>query len=149
MSEITIGSARTTERVQRSPRFLILALAAAAAVGYLIYTATIGTSYYYFTVGELVAKGPAAYGEQVKVSGKVAPGSPQYADGGLLTFTAQGQGKTIKVVHDGVVPDIFKDDVEVVVTGQYGSDNVLVADELLAKCPSKFESAPVAQASTQ
>jgi cytochrome c-type biogenesis protein CcmE len=40
------------------------------------------------------------------------------------------------------VPDIFKDNVEVVVEGVYDRDGVFAADTLLAKCPSKFESKP-------
>jgi cytochrome c-type biogenesis protein CcmE len=46
---------------------------------------------------------------------------------------------TVTVRYEGVVPDTFKDDAEVIVTGTLGSDGVFQASDLLAKCPSKYE----------
>lgn len=49
-------------------------------------------------------------------------------------------GKTITVRYSGVVPDTFKDDAEVIVTGKLQPGGELfIASELLAKCPSKYE----------
>ncbi|MDQ3328969.1 MAG: cytochrome c maturation protein CcmE, partial [Chloroflexota bacterium] len=59
-----------------------------------------------------------------------------------ITFTAADDTGRVQVTYGGVVPDIFKDNVEVVLEGSYGSDRVFNADTLLAKCPSKFESDP-------
>jgi cytochrome c-type biogenesis protein CcmE len=43
-------------------------------------------------------------------------------------------------------PDMFKDGAEVVVEGRLGTDAVFVADNVLAKCPSKFEAQATEQA---
>jgi cytochrome c-type biogenesis protein CcmE len=40
----------------------------------------------------------------------------------------------------GPVPDIFGEEVQVVVEGKVGPDGTFQASTLLAKCPSKFES---------
>lgn len=44
-------------------------------------------------------------------------------------------------------PDMFKDGAEVVVEGRMGPDAVFVADNVMAKCPSKFEAKQAQQAS--
>jgi cytochrome c-type biogenesis protein CcmE len=43
------------------------------------------------------------------------------------------------VYKGGPVPDIFGEQVEVVVEGKYLPDGTFAAETLLAKCPSKFE----------
>lgn len=48
--------------------------------------------------------------------------------------------RTITVRYTGVVPDTFKDKAEVIVGGKLAPDgSVFMADELVAKCPSKYE----------
>ena len=47
--------------------------------------------------------------------------------------------QTMKVVYNKIVPDTFKDEAQVVVTGTY-TNGVFSANEMLAKCPSKYSS---------
>ncbi|MBA2362244.1 MAG: cytochrome c maturation protein CcmE [Chloroflexia bacterium] len=129
------------EGTRRSYRFPILGAIALAAVGFLVFRSTSATSVYYLSVSEMLAQGNAARGEQVRVAGKVVPGTIQRT-AETLTFTAADDTGRVRVTYGGVVPDIFKDNVEVVLEGSYGSDQVFNADTLLAKCPSKFESDP-------
>lgn len=127
----------------RGSRFLILALIAAGAVAFLVFKGMSGSTVYYLQVSELLNRGPAVQGQQVRVAGKVVPGSIQ-REGTVLRFAASDGTGQVPVVYDGVVPDIFKDDVEVVVEGQYTPSGGFQATTLLAKCPSKFESQPMA-----
>ncbi len=129
------------EGTRRSYRFPILALIAVAAVGFLIYRSTSATSAYYLEVSDLLGQGQDAYGQRVRVMGKVKPGTIQRS-AETLRFTAQDQTGELKVAYNGIVPDIFKDEVDVVLEGSYGRDGVFAADVLLAKCPSKFEAEP-------
>ena len=112
----------------------------AAAVAYLVLTGLQTTAVYYLTVGELRANG--AVGKQVRLAGQVAPGSVEKLQGGLaLRFVVQDESGTLPVVYrGGPVPDIFAEDVQVVVEGKVQPDGTFAADTLLAKCPSKFES---------
>ncbi|NIV47932.1 MAG: hypothetical protein GWN46_14570, partial [Gammaproteobacteria bacterium] len=48
---------------------------------------------------------------------------------------------TLAVHYHGIIPDTFVDGADVVVEGQLQSDGVFSAHTLLAKCPSKYESA--------
>ena len=50
-------------------------------------------------------------------------------------------GATVPVVYHGVIPDTFVDDAAVVVEGRLQDDGAFTAHTLLAKCPSKYESA--------
>ena len=117
------------------------------AVGYLVLTGLQTTAVYYFTVGELTSQANAV-NRPVRVAGNVAPGSVERLDGGLaLRFVVEdGSGSFPVVYRGGPVPDIFGEEVQVVVEGKYTPEGTLVASTLLAKCPSKFETGADADA---
>ncbi|HEX2172856.1 MAG TPA: cytochrome c maturation protein CcmE [Dehalococcoidia bacterium] len=120
-------------------KFLVVGLVVALAIGYLIFTAIGQASVYYLTVSELRAQG-AVGGRPVRVSGDVVAGSIA-RDGTSLRFDISDGGGTLPVVYQGIVPDIFADNVQVVVEGRTQADGAFQANTLLAKCPSKFEAA--------
>ena len=109
----------------------------------LMYTTMGESMQYYKYVDEVMAEPAAWHGKKLQVHGHVVPGSrmmkPQSLD---YTFELHRNGKTIKAYYTGVVPDTFKDDAEVVLTGELGPDNSFHATEMTAKCPSKYEEAP-------
>lgn len=118
---------------------LVVCLAVGAA-GFLVYRAWQGSAIYYFTVTEIKAQGSSLYGKTVRVNGVVVPGSIVREEGSfLVTFTIAEGGETLSVTYNGVAPDTFKDDAEVVVEGRLSDSGVFQADTLLAKCPSKYE----------
>ena len=131
-----------------NPRFAIAGGVLVLAVGYLVLTGMQSTAVYYLTVGELSAQANPA-GRPVRVAGNVAPGTVEKLDGGLaLRFVVQdGSGSFPVVYKGGPVPDIFGEQVEVVVEGKLQPDGTFAADTLLAKCPSKFEDGQPAAAS--
>jgi cytochrome c-type biogenesis protein CcmE len=94
------------------------------------------------TVTELANSQDTVTGEQIRAGGNVVIGSIQRGDlGEGVRFEMTDGTSTLPVVYDGVVPDIFADHAEVIVTGTLRSDGVFEATELLTKCPSRFESA--------
>jgi len=104
---------------------------------------------YYLTVTELEAKEVSFVDKRIKLAGKVVPGSIRHLDGnrtvefqiwepltdGPKTFSSK---RTVR--YSGVVPDTFRDESDVVLEGKMQSSGTFVADHLLAKCPSKYES---------
>jgi cytochrome c-type biogenesis protein CcmE len=132
------------------PRLKILFAGGALVVGvaYLILTALQTSTVYYLTVGELLGKGASVYGQQLRVAGDVTPGSVSKEDAGLaIRFLVEdGTGRIPVYYRGGPVPDIFGEQVQVVVEGKYGADGTFVASTLLAKCPSKFETDGAADA---
>ncbi len=124
----------------RSARVIVAVLVVVAAIGYLIYTGFQSTTVYYLTVKELKAKGPSA--GAVRVAGVVQANSVEHSTSDpTVRFTIADDGGSLPVVYKGMVPDIFGPGIQVVVEGHYNTDGVFQANNLLAKCPSKFTAA--------
>ena len=121
-------------------KFVIAIMVIALTVSYLVYAGVKDTMVYYLTVEELKDRVPEVYDERVRVSGMVVAGTIERSMGEPLEFTISDGGETIDITYEGIIPDIFADDVEAVVEGVYTRDGVFVADTLLAKCPTKYES---------
>jgi len=121
-------------------KFIIAIVIITGALSYLVFSGVKDTMVYYFTIDELQAKVPDVYGERVRVSGTVVPGTIVKDNTGKLEFQLTDGNNKIDVKYSGIVPDVFADDVEAVVEGSYTQDNVFNADVLLAKCPTKYES---------
>lgn len=123
-------------------RWGLPAAVVAACVGYLIYSASGGSTEYYLTVSELRANAPAG---DVRVAGVVQDDVTR-SDGGLhVTFTENDGTASMPVDYKGTLPDIFKPGITVVVEGTLGDDGVFRARTLLAKCPSRFSTQPYTQ----
>jgi cytochrome c-type biogenesis protein CcmE len=150
-------------------KFLIGGLLIIAAVVYLIVSSTQANAQYFLTVEEMASK--ATDGRDVRVSGAVIGDSIQYDPQALtLSFTiadVPGDNKVIeaqgglaavlhaavidpnrprmKVVYSGPKPDLLRDEAQAIMTGHMGTDGVFYADELLLKCPTKYEEAVPSQ----
>ncbi len=77
----------------------------------------------------------------VQVKGKRIPGSERY-DSQQHTFNfkmTDGNGTKIQVVYEGVKPSNFEHAKEIVIIGRF-HNGIFEANELLVKCPSKYES---------
>ena len=123
-------------------RWGLPAAVVAACVGYLIYSASGGSTEYYLTVSELRANAPAG---DVRVAGVIQDDVTR-TDGGLhVTFTENDGTASMPVDYKGTLPDIFKPGITVVVEGTLGDDGVFRARTLLAKCPSRFSTQPYTQ----
>ena len=123
-------------------RWGLPAAVVAACVGYLIYSASGGTSVYYLTVSQLRAQSPAG---DVRVAG-VVQNDVQKSEGGMhVTFTEKDSTASLPVEYTGTLPDIFQPGITVVAEGKLGRDGVFHATALLAKCPSRFSTKPYTQ----
>jgi cytochrome c-type biogenesis protein CcmE len=123
-------------------KWSIPAVLVAGCVGYLIYSASGGTTEYYLTVSEL--RSHASTGD-VRVAG-VVEDDVQKTNGGLgVTFTEKDGTASMPVDYSGTLPDIFRPGITVVVEGRLGKDGVFHAQTLLAKCPSRFSTTPYTQ----
>ena len=145
-----------------------------AAVVYLIFSSTQASAEYFMTVDELKAEGTSAVNKSVRLSGAVLGDTIQY-DASTLTLTfevahvpgdnaeieAQGglavvlheavtdpSRERIKVQYEGVMPDLLRNEAQAIMTGKLGEDGVFYAEELLLKCPTKYEEAVPEQAAT-
>lgn len=135
-----VESPRPRRRRKLPLGFIIAGLAIAAAVAYLVIANTGASAEYYMTISQLRAC--ASCGAQtVRVAGIVASNSVVRDDKTqVIHFTITDSGAAMPVVYSGVVPDIFRPGIQVVVEGHLVS-GIFQAQNLLAKCPSKFQSA--------
>jgi cytochrome c-type biogenesis protein CcmE len=145
-----------------------------AAVVYLIISSPQASKEYFMTVNELNAEGSAAIQKSVRLSGAVIGSTIQY-DPATLTLTfdvahvpgdnneIEAQGGLaevlhaavidptrahIKVIYNGVKPDLLRNEAQAIMTGTLQADGMFHAEELLLKCPTRYEEALPEQAST-
>lgn len=137
MEEEQTGPARKRRRLPIS--FLLAGVAILGAVTYLVYANTQSNAVYYMTVAEL-QHCTTCLSQSVRVAGVVQPGSI-VQDSQQVQFVMADSGKSLHVVYNGILPDIFRPGITVVVEGRYSGSGPFQAQTLLAKCPSKFQSA--------
>jgi cytochrome c-type biogenesis protein CcmE len=101
---------------------------------------------YYRTVAELASLSPEARNQRMRVGGDVETGSIQRLPG-RVDFILKAEGKTLPVSYVGKdpLPDTFRDGAQALVEGRAMPDGRFVAEQLQAKCASKYEAAPAGQ----
>ena len=137
----------------------------------LVITSLKGNAQYYLTVDELVS-GKTGQTGNVRVSGVVLGDTIQYdpqtpdpviyrsqhprrqqgdrSDGRSGRSAAPGStnpdAARLQVIYNGVKPDLLKNEAQAIMTGSMGADGVFYAEELLFKCPSRYEDSLPGQA---
>jgi len=118
--------------------FVLAGIAIFGAIFYLIYANTQANAVYYLTVSEL-RHCTICTVQSVRVAGVVQDGSIVRDDQReLISFVMNDGKQSLPVAYTGVVPDIFRPGIQVVVEGHYSGQGPFQAQTLLAKCPSKF-----------
>ncbi len=96
---------------------------------------------YYISIKELQEHQTNYYDRGLRVKGKLVAGSHEPSATSLeRTFKISEEGYELDVRYNGLPPDTFKDGAEVVVEGTFMPAGYFVAQTLMAKCPSKYES---------
>ncbi len=122
-------------------KFAIAICVITLTISYLVYSGAKEAMVYYLSIEELVERVPQVHKARVRVSGVVVPDTIVEDDVGSIRFQITDSIETINVAYNGIVPDIFADEVEAVVEGIYTKEKMFEADTLLAKCPTKYEDA--------
>jgi cytochrome c-type biogenesis protein CcmE len=148
-------------------KFIVGGVLILAAVIYLIFSATKANAEYFMTVDELKAKSTNMTGQDVRVSGAVVGDTIQYdaktlalafdvaqvpgdqkevdAEGGLAAVlhaaVIDPNRARLQIIYNGPQPDLLKNEAQAIMTGHLDSNGVFHADELLLKCPTKYQEA--------
>lgn len=154
-------------------KFIVGGLLIVAAIVYLIMSSAQANAQYFMTIDEVGANGSDLQGRDLRVSGAVVGDSIQYDPQSLtLTFTVAhipGDNKEIEqagglaevlhlavsdpsrskmeVVYNGPKPDLLRNEAQAIMTGSIGQDGKFYAEELLLKCPTRYEEAVPEQSS--
>ena len=112
-----------------------------AVVGWLAVSGFEQNKTYYVTVSELVSGKSAR--QRIRVGGVVADGSIE-RHGGQVRFRLSQDAVSVPVVYVGTdtLPDTFVAGSQAIIEGNYSSDGVFEAEQVQAKCASKYQSAP-------
>ena len=153
-------------------KFFIGGILILASVIYLIWNATAASAEYFLTIDELNAKGSSVVDKNLRVSGAVIGDTITYDPQSLtLTFEVahvpgdnsviENEGGLAQVLHQAVIdpsrarmtvkyvgpkPDLLRNEAQAIMTGHLGTDGIFYADELLLKCPTKYQEAVPDQA---
>ena len=153
-------------------KFVIGGILILGAVVFLIWSSTAATQEYFLTIDELNAKGSSIVDKNLRVSGAVIGDTIQYdaqsltlsfdvahvagdnatlaTEGGLAVAlhdaVVDPSRSRIKVVYVGPKPDLLRNEAQAIMTGHLGEDGVFYAEELLLKCPTRYEEAVPEQA---
>ena len=116
---------------------IVITLVSLAYVGYT------QSKTYYHTISELPALQGSTLQQRMRVSGNVRNGSISHADG-HVNFVLEEEGKVLPVSYVGSdpLPDTFKDGAQALVEGRLSPSGSFVAEEVQAKCASKYEASP-------
>ncbi|MEX2431467.1 MAG: cytochrome c maturation protein CcmE [Dehalococcoidia bacterium] len=126
-------------------KLLILGAIVSIAFAYFAFSAFVSATSFYVTVDEFFERGPVV-GERIQVKGRLVENSFQREDGTSLAaaFLLEENGRQLHVTHDGVLPDLFFNPYsEIVLGGTYTAQGVFVTDQILVKCPSKYQALEV------
>ncbi len=156
-------------------KFMIGGMFILLAVVYLIVSSSQANSEYFMTIDEVNAEGAGVAGKNLRVSGAILGDTIQYdpqtltltfdvahvpgdnaeidAQGGLAEVLHQAvvdpSRSRIKVVYVGVKPDLMRNEAQAIMTGHMGEDGIFYAEELLLKCPTRYEEAVPEQAASK
>lgn len=128
------------------PKYL-LGLALITAAVFLIFAMSANAQYFY-TVAELRAKGQTVVDQNVRVSGAVINSSTVFEvrdNQPYLEFEIADADKVdaqtpLRIVYNGPKPDLIEEPhAQAIVEGHLGADGKFYADNLLLKCPSRYE----------
>jgi cytochrome c-type biogenesis protein CcmE len=124
-------------------RFGVAIVIIVLSLGYLAWTGVRDTHEYYVTIKELGGMNETRYAKRLRVAGNVLPGSIK-RHGAEVTFSLKENDMVLPVVYSGseALPDTFKDDAQALAFGRIGRDGVFRANQVQAKCASKYAPAP-------
>ncbi len=130
---------------QTKKRLSAVAALALAAVGLgWVAMGNIGDNLvYYWTPTELLSRGEEAIGPTIRLGGVVKAGSVVWdADKATLTFDCQQDHEEgspfVRVVNEGVPPQMFRDGIGVVVEGTWSASNTFQSSRLMVNHSNEY-----------
>ena len=124
-------------------KFIIGSVIIVLTLVVLAYAGYTQSKTYYHTISEVATLHGAALHQRMRVSGNVSAGSIEHLDG-RIDFVLEEQGKKMPVSYTGSdpLPDTFKDGAQALVEGRLMPNGHFMADQVQAKCASKYQATP-------
>lgn len=128
--------------MKKNKKMMMGAIPIIATILLLIFSNTTNSSSQEVTLDKVLEQ-PDKYKEKLlMLQGDLIEETVQWdADKTLLRFDIKQGGRIVKVQYQGVKPDTFTNGTIVMVDGIYhAKDQVVYAERLRTRCPSKYES---------
>lgn len=122
-------------------KFFWISAIALFSVGFLVSSGMQETMVYSVTAKELLVNPAKFAGRGVRLEGKVVEGSLIKQHATSCGFSIASESTTLPVRYDGILPDTFRENHDVVLEGEYGN-GVFTARQIFTKCASKYEAVP-------
>ena len=94
---------------------------------------------YYYTTSEAIENITANSSERIKLGGFVVSESVSKGSIDETNFEITDGNKTIKIVFDGFIPELFQDEMGVILDG-YFVNNIFYSDDMLVKHDNEYVS---------
>ena len=94
---------------------------------------------YYYTTSEAIENITAISSERIKLGGFVVSESVSKGSIDETNFEITDGNKTIKIVLDGFIPELFQDEMGVILYG-YFENNIFYSDDMLVKHDNEYVS---------
>jgi cytochrome c-type biogenesis protein CcmE len=131
------------------PKYLLGFALIAAAIVFLIVTSMQANAQYFLTVSQLRDRGQAVVDQSVRISGAVVydntvlyevRNNEPYLEFSVVDTEDQiGKQKPLRIVYKGPKPDLLQPHAQAIVEGHLAADGNFYADNLLLKCPTRYE----------
>lgn len=92
---------------------------------------------YYYTTSEAIENITAISSERIKLGGFVVSESVSKGSIDETNFEITDGNKTIKIVFDGFIPELFQDEMGVILDG-YFENNIFYSDDMLVKHDNEY-----------
>jgi len=116
---------------------IFFALIIVAGLGYLLWGGLEENLVYFVTPTELAAKGEGAIGNPVRLGGMVVVGSIE-SEKNRTTFKIKDEKNSTSVVTYVTPPQMFQEEIGVVVEGSLQRDGTFLADRLMVKHGNEY-----------
>ncbi len=123
--------------MRKKTRMIVVAIVLVAVVGGISYAMLQLYVDPYLSVDTVVENADYYIGLNIQVKGKVLAGSLTVTQNNI-TFVIYGETHTLTVMLEGTLPG-FEDDQDIVAIGVLQSAKLMIAEEILIQCPSKYE----------
>lgn len=131
-SKPTANFTRSVSQRKRKRLFLIGGALAVLAVAVGLMLMAFSQDIRFFRTPADLTEQDMASGSRFRLGGLVEEGSVS-REGSELRFTVTDTIKTVKVVFEGIPPDLFREGQGVVAEGRFGDGGIFRADNVLAK----------------
>lgn len=143
-SSTILRGAVSNSKANSKIKFIVGGIVIVALIGYLIISSISTAGAYFREVGEVLEQQKTLTGKNLRVSGMVVSESVRYDAANLdLRFNISDPtdaSKQLAIQFHGVQPDqITRANTEAIVEGTLGRDGTVTANNLMLKCPSRYE----------